>query len=264
MTKYLFLLYGTPASGKSFLAEKIIKENFGKEIYDNLIKVNIDEIVESNSEYKEEIKKCIGKEKMTSEDMANCNNIYDKYRKITNAEKISSELFNNAISSNQNIIAETTSGQWFVDEGFKYAKEKGYYIVIIFPYVDNIDELYKRSLNRGKITGRFINREVIENIKKKVDENIVNVINNANKMYIYDNNVIEDYNALKYLLIKSDDTIMCKKNKYPTLDRVLKLCTKYIGGNDSTNLLLIIIVLIIIFMFVLYIHYKISAVPTII
>jgi hypothetical protein len=168
---YLIITAGPTGSGKGSLPDKIIKYlNLNKNEKVNIL---IDEIVESQNNYKEEIKKLINnycskfelceslKNKIKNPDdkiLDNFNYIYFKTRKskgCNNTNKtcddINDEKLKNAFKNGKNVVFETT-GTYYPSWLFKYnMKElnKGKYKVIMAWTIADWCELIKRNVSRA-------------------------------------------------------------------------------------------------------------------
>jgi len=211
--KYLVILYGPPGSGKK-LARKIVcqymKKWFGEtvsllDIYNSFLDVGVDDItyeVKLNDKtilelLQENIKKYIDTNKdINIEEQVDQNieqltqssyEIYKTGRETSN--KASDLLRYLALYLGHNIFFEiSTPDVKYIDRMVKDFRYYDYIPIVIYPYINKIQTLYERSINRGIKEGRFITCHGEHGIIKKAKDcfdsydNIINKIKQLNRI----------------------------------------------------------------------------------
>ena len=202
----LVIMYGPPASGKSHLAETVLKTAIGIDsTSSSTIEINIDNIVGKLSGYKKELKEKNCTEVYSSahvpsqidkNKMETCKKIYGRFRfeeKMNgkSADDLSHEIFLDAVKKNMNIILETTGGStdWTIKKNIQNedVKAKGYKIIIVYPVV-NTDTINLRAFERAKREGRYPTPEEIKDMVEKAQNNIGKLLEHVDRILIYDNN----------------------------------------------------------------------------
>jgi hypothetical protein len=232
--KYIVILYGPPASGKTIsrkIACSYIKNHFNEsmskeDIYKSFIDTGVDDIV-YDAYYKEEMPLSV-KNKMkntldkffeqkkiqpdqrlnylklfnhdVSEIINENNKIYMKYRREKNIDDLSALLGIIATYTNHNVFFEISSAYIeYINNVISTIYWNNYNVVFIYPYTDNIDLLSERSYLRGLNEGRIMSREYIDSkIKECYDGYQSKIINESDKksiINIYKNIMILRYNT---------------------------------------------------------------------
>ena len=182
--KYVVILFGPPASGKSIakhIAYNIIKEKFDeKESYDNISKsfidTNIDDItysVETNNTTVEQLlkdniskvlpdlenkpekrQKELVKHKIT-ELVKTSFGIYQSNRK--RVDIVSELLYYFSIFLGKNTFIETSSGDpEYIGKIISSFNFYNYIPILVYPFTQDVNTLYERSISRGIKQGRFL------------------------------------------------------------------------------------------------------------
>jgi len=225
----LIITYGPPASGKSIYLKKLIGSG------NNYVKIIVDDVVESFDEYKNEIQ--IIKEKLKTDKIVqqvisdksllkndqvinHLNNIakespYMKYRSYAN--KINNTILNICLEYELDIIFETTGGtsssvDWLLTNIILNAKNRGYKITIIYPYVNDVLDLQQVAIKRAVEIGRLPNLEIIKDIYENAQSNIRKLIDSTyvDEIFIYKQVYSNDLIKLFSKEIKID--IKCNEN----------------------------------------------------
>jgi predicted ABC-type ATPase len=191
--KYMIMLYGPPACGKSYgmiygiqTINNIYKNNL---IRDNFIEINVDDIVGDISSH----------QKIVNEQLKICNNtnsnhinhieairtIKKSYWKTREKyENIAEIMIEKCIQNKVNFTMESTGsnfGKWHYDL-FQRLKKDDYKIIFIYLRVTNEDLLVKRAYERGLKLGRFITKEDYKQYKfiDKAESNFEKILQNKN------------------------------------------------------------------------------------
>jgi hypothetical protein len=164
---------------------KKLKETFSSDLL-------CDEI-QKNEEYGEKRKKQLDTHnaKISKESF----DIYSIFRK--EADKISDLLLSFAVALGYNIFFETASEDLsYIYKIVSNVKYYGYIPIIIYPYTNNFNLLYDRTLERGFNEGRFISKtgsqfsldsklkKLIESFNKLINPNDKNIITNSTNFLI--------------------------------------------------------------------------------
>ena len=212
--KYLIILYGPPASGKTIarkIAFQLIKKYFDEDLsIEDLLKTAIDTgldeitydaVVDGDTisnklitAYKNNIKhnfngKSDNELKMLIKKHINdfsksSNDIYYKNRQ----NELSEMLFYIATFLNKNIYFEISGGSSeYVIKMINTFKYYNYIPVIIYPFINNIDVLFERSVIRGTQDGRFLTCGDIEQkaISSKKDYKLIKKFMNKQNKYLH-------------------------------------------------------------------------------
>lgn len=215
--KYLIILYGPPASGKTH-ARNIIcdKLNIDK---NKFVDLSIDKFINDNDDYnkdKNEFKNKYEIELSKITDIS-CDKEYKKYNisdidemdiNITKLYSPMAKKYNETRSSIASLIFETVLNKiredaklslfieitgartaWYTDFIIPQFRQNGYKVYVIYPFVNNIDELVERSACRFTKEIRYVNKSDIIEITKLALQNIRTFINNddVDGVLIYDN-----------------------------------------------------------------------------
>lgn len=214
--KYLVILYGPPASGKT-LARKIachlIKKTFKEDIdintiFKTFIDTGIDEItyqVETEEGYNvsEALMLNLYKQlNMTAEQYRSIDKdqlirmireridsivsssyaIYKRYRK----DMLSELLFYFATYFNKNIFLEVaTASTIYIDTIINSLSYYNYIPIVIYPVIKDVNILYDRSIQRGMEIGRFLRCDLDTGIAKSLiscHDNYDEISENTSKM----------------------------------------------------------------------------------
>lgn len=175
--KYFVVLYGPPASGKS-IARKIachyIKKIYNEtletlEIEKSFVDTGVDEItyaIEVNDKkVSDKLKNNLDAQVTPGEQNVEAikkyidnlvSSSFQIYRE-NRADSISELLYYFAVFLGKNIFMETSSGDiTYVDKMVNTLKFYGYIPIVIYPFINDVSILYKRSLERGLKEGRFL------------------------------------------------------------------------------------------------------------
>lgn len=172
--KYLIILYGPPASGKTYNLqehltdiERVFRDPDGLS-KDSYININTDEIITSTDEYQQAIKDGLQPEQMM-------NKYHTIRRKIQNIGDILLEI---AKIMEVSVIIETTGGSydWYQTNLITDFRNRGYKICIIYPYVRDFNILCQKSKEREVTEKRFIDCKDIIDLAKKAYENFHNIV----------------------------------------------------------------------------------------
>jgi len=182
---YFIILYGPPASGKSYLSNYFIKKmNINME---NLIEINIDKIISNN------------------ENINDDKNYWDFRKKYDSASNMMIDM---GIISKLHILIETTGKTiTYIIKQIEKIKKFGYNIIILYPYVKKeilIDRINKRITNKTQIT---IKPDEIEEYKIKAEKNINYLSKFCDEIFIYDNN---DINNMELILEYKNGIYNCE------------------------------------------------------
>lgn len=252
----IIIMYGPPASGKSFIRNRIVSRlNLKDYTY-----LNIDDMVEEITEYKEDIKRC--KEEFKKYNYINnippsleeiCTKIYFKYR--LQIEPIFNKMLDNALKDERDIIIEMTGNNvsWFTSEydNIYLNNHKIYEFILVYIIAPN-ELIFKRILERAKIIGRYPSKKSVENTIMNAQTNFKNILPFMSKVFVLD----ENGNEILYVkkICNVDKEFL--RNKTDSFVNTVKLLC---GGNFNNykNIILamlattaILIILIIIFYYI--------------
>ena len=222
--KYLIILYGPPASGKSiarkiacYLIKTFFKETLSyKEIWKTFIDTNVDELTydlenESNKSVKDLLldeyrRKMAGKTDQELKDEIACgdnntvNTIADatfKIYKENRADSISETIKKMAEFLEKNIFFEIASGKSeYIKKIITDTIYYNYIPIIIYPFIDDINIIYNRSIDRGISEGRFLKKESL----------IKSIEDNKNNFIVLKNMIVNGDFGKKALIIKYDSS----------------------------------------------------------
>jgi hypothetical protein len=156
--------------------ENILKTTMDKYLADK--QINIEAI---NMNYKENMP--------TIKELSNIS--YQTYSTIRNMiDQLPMVMLYLALHLKINVIFETTSGEWLIDF---IIKNLNYYCIpiVIYPVV-SVDNLVKRTINRGAADGRVVNPGLLENGVKSANAMFTKIIELKNDP------VVKDLVAIKY------------------------------------------------------------------
>ena len=212
---YLLILYGPPACGKTFSGEFIIKK---LNLKNNYINLNVDQFVYDSNQFQESKIDLTKFQNITIDEIdknPQLQLIEDNYRKIRLKTDFLLQILKNiSIMFKYNVVLETTGGA--IDFYFKYIINDYYYkkynIYLVFPYTNNINILFDRSIERGLKECRFVPKEYFKFNFMKSQKNFLKVINKDN---IIKFNGIYVYDIKKFDYQKEDfcDSILFKYEK---------------------------------------------------
>nr|AEX62287.1 hypothetical protein mv_R82 [Moumouvirus Monve] len=214
--KYLVILYGPPASGKSisrYIACHWIKNLFEEpsnieDIYKSFIDTGIDDITyETESEkgkrvielLKENLNNKLGNDKTIEnakrniEDLASSSwNIYKNYR----PDYVSELLYYFAIFLNKNIFIETTgSGTEYLNRIIDMLSYYGYIPILIYPFINDVKIIYDRSIQRGLIEGRFLRCDTPFGLASQMRTSLTNYPKMMDILDKYNNYLVYQYDS---------------------------------------------------------------------
>lgn len=236
--KYLVILHGPPASGKSHgtrVACRLIYDYFEKtipvdELRQTFLNTNVDNLTYDivttqgisvkqqlldnlyaiindlslnydDPESINQIRNCSELDSNKSEDVelvlskidklvSTSYEIYQKYR----PDNISEIMFYMSAFLGLNIFLETCSGDpAYLSRTIESLKYYGYIPIIIYPFINDLDIIYQRSVKRGMTEGRFIGKDRISSSMKICFDNYSKLIeiistNDEYGYYQYDSN----------------------------------------------------------------------------
>ncbi|AGF84906.1 hypothetical protein QJ854_gp876 [Moumouvirus goulette] len=214
--KYLVILYGPPASGKSisrYIACHWIKTLFEEpsnieDIYKSFIDTGIDDITyETESEtgkrvielLKENLNDKLGGDKTIENakrniaDLASSSwNIYKNYR----PDYVSELLYYFAIFLNKNIFIETTgSGTEYLNRIIDMLSYYEYIPILIYPFINDVKIIYDRSIQRGLTEGRFLRCDTPFGLASQMRISFSNYPKMKDILDKYNNYLIHQYNS---------------------------------------------------------------------
>jgi hypothetical protein len=199
---YFIIAWGPPASGKGacrdqYLADLRIKKYGAMDIL-------VDDLIAMVKEYNTGMKEC--------GQGCDSTNIYFKYR--TKGNKIRDYVLEEALDNKYNIIWETTGKDINrLNEMKPMILNKGYKIVVVYPYV-NIDKILYRNEERAKLIGRKPQDALIKKIFTDAQTNLVNLIApdpDYYKIILYDNDMSQFCSKILVDETKGQP-IICDKN----------------------------------------------------
>jgi hypothetical protein len=218
--KYFVILYGPPASGKT-IARKIachkIKELFGEnmsmeKIYESFIDTGIDEIAYEVEKDDKKLKDrlIINLNSIVPDAKNNMRTVTEKINELADSsfrlyrenrpDYLSELLYYFAVFLGKNIFFETSTGDpVYINNVAKSLGYYGYTPIFIYPFINDVNILYKRSIERGLKEGRFLkcsNYGLVEQMTGCLKNYSVNVENISKfKNYLifqYDANMNND------------------------------------------------------------------------
>lgn len=174
--RYLVILYGPPASGKQtsrIIACHMIKKYFMEEltttdIYETFIDTSIDDItadVEINNttvknELIENMKKKLNNNITFDNAKNNINELAESSYLIYKAARpdyVSDLLYYFSVYINKNIFIETTGTDIiYLEKIINLLSYYKYIPILIYPFINDVNILFNRSINRGLKEGRFL------------------------------------------------------------------------------------------------------------
>jgi hypothetical protein len=188
--RYMMLLYGPPACGKSKGVEygidiinKIHKEKLKRY---NFYEINLDDIISDIPDHRNIIEnelKILNDTKMKNQHETAIENIKKSYLETRNKhENIVEIMISDCLENNVNFTLESTGsnlGEWYFDL-FRKLNNNGYRIVFIYPQVLNEDVLIERAYDRGLKMGRFITKDDYHKNKyiEKAEKNFEQILSN--------------------------------------------------------------------------------------
>ncbi|BCS83591.1 hypothetical protein QLL95_gp0532 [Cotonvirus japonicus] len=214
--KYLVILYGPPASGKSisrYVASYMIKDLFAEsipveEIYKSFIDTGIDEITyetETSSNkriidlLKENTNEKLGNDKTIDNAKKNIAelalsswNIY----KTNRPDYVSEMLYYFAIYLNKNIFIETTgSSTDYLKRIINLLSFYNYVPILIYPFINDVKIVYNRSIQRGLKEGRFLRCDTPFGLASQMKISLANYPKMKEIISKYNNYLIYQYNS---------------------------------------------------------------------
>jgi hypothetical protein len=187
-TKYMMMLYGPPACGKSrgvsYGIKMIDDMCHEKLVRDNFLEINLDNIIGDIIEHKKFIDQqmmLLNNIQIEQEKNAIIESIKKSYLETRKKhENISEIMIEKCVVKDMNFTLESTGsnfGEWYFDL-FQKLKDKKYKIVLVYPRVTDEELLIKRAYERGLKMGRFITKEDYHNNKyiEKAENNFKNII----------------------------------------------------------------------------------------
>lgn len=225
--KYFVILYGPPASGKTVarkVACNIINMYFDEtelspqDIYKTFVDTGVDEItynvvstmennnnrtvqdvlIENNNDILGQEKTVGNARNKIKELVASSSKIYRNDR----ADSVSELMYFLSVFLEMNVFFETASGSAkYIDNILSNLRYYGYIPIVIYPFVNDINILYQRSLQRGLKEGRYLHCDTkygIQNNMKLSLENypelkkILELKDIEYAIYMYDANFSSD------------------------------------------------------------------------
>lgn len=223
-----YIKFGPPASGKSIIMKEVFKKD--RIVEENLIDIDIDQIIESDSNYQFN-KKRINEISDESEKIKAFQNNYDNFRK--SYDVLSDNILNNALLNKMHISWETTgfSIGWTIKEIFRI-KECGYKVIIVYPLVP-IDVLLERIHKRiGQVNAPDSS---VKNTAKLAQKNILDLILFVDKIYIYDNSKSDIKNIRLLYEIERDPFIFANSKKQNKNIEDYKVLCKISNEKNNPN-----------------------------
>lgn len=191
--KYAVVLYGSPASGKRIakkIACKLICDHFEKsqisikDLFDTFIDTEVDsiiyDIVDSNNislkdKMLDAYKQIINVSDTDVNDVniiksavkTNIKDIVDATGKIyflhkKEADAISEFILSYSVVANKNIFFEISSANIeYIQITLDRLKYYGYIPILIYPYINDVEILYNRAIDRGIKEGRFFTKQML-------------------------------------------------------------------------------------------------------
>ncbi len=226
------ITYGPPASGKSVILKRLMKDLDIHE--DRIVKVLVDEIVESIPEYKKQIKRIVKKHKesiQSAEAQQALQEAYFKHRRES-GDLLSDTILYKAMSLKYHIVWETTGNahEWIL-KTIQEARTNGYLIFLVYPFVEE-EQLIERASKRARLeTPRQPPVERITANVKNAQRNFEIISKYTDKSILYDNTgksideiseVVEVDNRFQRWCSQSekkncDQMVKCNKKKLATL-----------------------------------------------
>ncbi|AAV51130.1 hypothetical protein [Acanthamoeba castellanii mimivirus] len=214
--KYLVILYGPPASGKSisrYIASYWIQELFKEtesieNIYKSFIDTGIDEItydIETPTGkriidlLKENIDNKLGNDKSIENAKKNisllASSSWDIYR-TNRPDYVSELLYYFAIFLNKNIFLETTGSSIpYLERIINLLSFYGYIPIVVYPFINDVSILYNRSIQRGLKEGRFLRCDTSFGLASQMQISLANYPKIKNIVSQYKNYLIYQYNS---------------------------------------------------------------------
>ncbi|XWV26837.1 hypothetical protein QJ857_gp0213 [Tupanvirus soda lake] len=205
---YLLVVYGPPASGKSYAKDLMIKE-FG--LSNNYVYIDVDQMVYDTDQFQH------FKNTVDVSDLVNINSddidthpkiqmMIETYRKIRSKTNFLLRIFLGiALMFNYNIVLETPGGG---SDWFNIAEEllnNKYDIYLVYPFTNNIEMLVQRSIKRGLAEHRFVQKKYLYDMARRSQKNFLRVLDPLNiskfrAIYVYETKpnefVLSDNNLL--------------------------------------------------------------------
>ncbi|AQN68762.1 hypothetical protein [Saudi moumouvirus] len=204
---FLLVLYGPPASGKTF-AKKFIINKLG--LSDNYIYISEDRFAYDTIQFNQ----------LQSTDLSDLKNVpkhkVEKHEKITSLQEeynsirkqtkfIMYHLLGSAFMFKTNVVLEMTGVglDWYmttmIDEFYHYK----YDIYVVYPFTYDIDFLFNRSVDRGFKEKRFLPSKYFVTAIDRSTNNFQKILNEDNikkfkEIYVYDTkNIDSEGNNIK-------------------------------------------------------------------
>lgn len=199
--KYMMMIYGPPACGKSKGVEYGIQliNNFNNERLErpNFLEINLDDIIGDIDKHKRLIDdqlKILNDDSLKDKHETSIKNIKASYLETRkDHENIVETLIEECVKNNLNFTMESTGshfGEWYFNL-FRHFMTNDYKIVLVYPCVTNEDVLVKRAYSRGLKLGRFVTRNDYKKCMfvEKAEKNFEQVLENKSLfdiIYKYD------------------------------------------------------------------------------
>jgi GTPase SAR1 family protein len=220
---YLLILYGPPASGKTSAIEQITKY---LNLSSNNINIDVDKFVYDTKQWKDFTKlleddkiKNISYDKLDDDPIIQ--NIAKQYKNIRSRTSFMINiLVGIALMYNYNVVMEMSGRglEWYMTHIINEFIHYKYNVHIVYPYTDNVNMLYNRSIKRGYEEYRFVSKKFIDEVYVMAKKNFLKILDkkdNYTSILVYDinntkinDNILFEYNNNK--IIYEADTFIKK------------------------------------------------------
>ncbi|XWV26333.1 hypothetical protein QJ857_gp0741 [Tupanvirus soda lake] len=229
---YLLILYGHPASGKTYAKNFIIEK---LNLQDNYIYISEDRFAYDTIQYQQQKLvdltdiKNISKNELENQDKIKF--LQESYNRIRKQTKfLMYPLMGSTLMFKNNVILEITGVglDWYmttmIDEFYHYK----YDVYVVYPFTLDIDFLFDRSITRGFEEKRFLPNKYFDIAVDRSTKNFQKIISEDNikkfkEIYVYDTkNIdqkgtnIEDNILLHYVngnIVKGNPNVLLKIDK---------------------------------------------------
>lgn len=193
---YLLILYGPPGSGKTFNRKLVIKE---LNLNNNFVYLSEDEYAYNTIQFNNlknttdlsNLKNLNQEELEGNEKFVKLQTEYNKIRKATS--NMVFILLGLTLMYKHNAVIEMTGAglSWYMTHVINEFYHYKYDIKLVYPYVENIDTLLKRTRERGFKEKRFLTKKYLNDTIQRSKDNFNKLmhsdeINKFNDVIVYD------------------------------------------------------------------------------
>jgi predicted ABC-type ATPase len=162
---------GTPASGKSSIV-KTIMGSAGAEEKDDFVRCDADLIKVQLPEYHEALQ-------------AKCKDAAD----IVHNESgyVNDRIFDKAVSEGYNLVFDGLGRDldYYRKDVVGRLKKAGYHVILLMPFIPDVEENVKRAHYRGDREGRWVNEDMIRKVAPVIPKNFRKLMRDADQFAVY-------------------------------------------------------------------------------